>query len=100
MIGALLAKSIVRKGFATVTGGNVEALTSVFDQEAAVIYPTKGTISGLPAILDFYRHFKTVFPQVRVDVKEVAVANLFDLVGTNVLAVCFEVYTTDRKSVV
>jgi ketosteroid isomerase-like protein len=80
-------------------GGNVDALRSVFHEDATVVYPTRGTITGRTAILEFYRQFLTVFPRVRAVVHAVAVENLFDWVGTNVLALCFEVHTTNRQGV-
>ena len=99
MIGTLIAKSAVRKGLDSVMSGNVDALHSIFHQDASVIYPTRGTIEGRPAILEFYRQFLHVFPKVRAVVHVAAVENLFDWVGTNALAVCFEVHTTNRQGV-
>jgi ketosteroid isomerase-like protein len=99
MIGALIAKNAVSKGMNSVMNGDLDALRSVFHQDASVVYPTKGTIAGQPAIVEFYRQFITVFPKVQAIVHVGTIENPFDLVGTNVLALSFEVHTTNRSGI-
>lgn len=99
MIGTLIARSTVRRGFDSVMRGDAEALRSVFHEDASLIYPTRGTIKGRDAIVEFYREFLDVFPKVRAVVHVAAVEDLFDWIGTNSLATCFEVHTTNRQGV-
>lgn len=99
MIGTLIARSAVRKGFDAVMRNDLEALISVFHQDATVIYPTREKVEGLVAIKEFYRHFLETFPRVRATVKVAAVENLFDFAGTNTLTTLFEVDTTNQEGV-
>ena len=99
MIGTLIAKNAVRRGFDSVMRGDVEALRSIFHKDASLIYPTRGEITGREAILEFYRQFLDVFPRVRAVLHVAAVEKLFDWVGTNALVTCFEVHTTNRQGV-
>ena len=97
MLGALIAKSRVRSGFAAIARGDLEAFVSVFAEDGEVIYPTKGSIKGKEAIRAFFRHFMETFPTVDVIVHNVGVENIFDLIGNNVVFTHFEVRTTNRK---
>lgn len=99
MLGALIAKSAVRKGFAAVARRDLDAIVSVFAEDAVVIYPTRGSIKGKDAIREFYRHFFQTFPKTGVAVYHVGVENIFDLFGTNVIFTRFEVSTTNRNGV-
>ena len=97
MLGALIAKSKVRKGFVSISQGELDAFISIFAEDAVVIYPTKGSISGKRAILEFYQHFIRTFPRIEAVPHSICVENFFDLLGTNVLSAHFEVSTTNRK---
>lgn len=99
MIGTLIARNAVRKGFDSVMRGDVEALRSIFHEDASLVYPTRGTVVGREGILDFYRHMLHVFPRIRAVVHVAAVEDLFDWTGTNVLTTSFEVHTTNRQGV-
>ncbi len=99
MLGALIAKSKVRKAFASISRGDVDTFVSVFTDDCLVNYPTKGIIQGKEAVRGFYRHFVETFPKIEAFVRNVGVENIFDLVGTNVLFTHFEVFTTNRKGV-
>jgi ketosteroid isomerase-like protein len=99
MIGSLIAKSKVRKGFNSIARGDLESFVSVFSDDGEVVYPTKGVIRGKDGIRDFYGHFMRTFPKVDVEVPNVGVENLFDFVGTNVISTHFMVYTTNRSGV-
>jgi uncharacterized protein (TIGR02246 family) len=99
MIGALVAKSRVRSGFAAIMRGDLDEFVSIFTEDGVVNYPTKGDIRGRAAIREFYAHFLQVFPKVDAVVRDVGVQNLFDLVGTNVVFTHFSVSTTNRHGV-
>lgn len=99
MIGTLFVRSALRKGFDSVVRRDLDALRAVFAEDATMIYPGKGTFTGRPAIVEFYRHFLETFPKVEATVHAAAVENLFDFVGSNVMATCFEVHTTNRAGV-
>ena len=99
MLGALIAKRKIRSGYSAVERGDLESLVSVFSEDAIVMYPTQGTMKGKDAIRAFYRHFLETFPQVEVNLRHICVENLFDLIGTNVITVHWEIATTNRAGV-
>lgn len=96
MLGTLIVKNTVRARFAAIERGDLEAVVSVFGDDAALLYPTHGTIQGKNAIRAFYRHFLETFPKVDVTVHHIGVENLFDLVGTNVVTAQWDIATTNR----
>jgi uncharacterized protein (TIGR02246 family) len=99
MLGAIIAKSKVREGFASISRGDVEAFVSIFAEDGVVVYPTKGAIEGKKAIRSFYDHFIRTFPKIDAVVHHAAVENIFDMVGTNVICTQFEISTTNRKGI-
>ena len=82
MLGTLIAKSKIRKGFASISRGDLDTLASVFSDDAVVEYPIKGIFKGKEAIIGFYRHFVQTFPKVEPIVHHICVENIFDFVGT------------------
>ena len=99
MIGALVAKSKVRGGFAAIERRDLDGFVAIFTDDAVVNYPTKGDIKGKAAIREFFGHFMETFPKFKGVVRDVGVQNLFDMVGTNVVFTHFEIWTTNRKGV-
>jgi len=99
MIGALVAKSKVRGGFAAIERRDLDGFVAIFADDAVVNYPTKGDIKGTAAIREFFGHFMETFPKFKGVVRDVGVQNLFDMVGTNVVFTHFEIWTTNRKGV-
>ena len=99
MIGALVAKSKVRGGFAAIERRDLDGFVAIFADDAVVNYPTKGDIKGKAAIREFFGHFMETFPKFKGVVRDVGVQNLFDMVGTNVVFTHFEIWTTNRKGV-
>lgn len=99
MIGALVAKSRVRGGFAAIERRDLDGFVTIFADDAVVNYPTKGDIKGKAAIREFFGHFMETFPKFKGVVRDVGVQNLFDMVGTNVVFTHFEIWTTNRKGV-
>ena len=97
MIGAFIAKRKIRSGFAAMACGDLDALLSVFADDATLFYPIKGTMQGKAAIRAFYEHFLQVFPKVVPTVHHICVNNLLDVVGTNVIATHWDVATTNRR---
>ena len=99
MIGAFIAARKLRSGFAAVARGDLETIVSVFRDDAVLIYPTVGSIKGKAAIREFYDHFLQTFPQTKADVHNICVQNIFDFVGTNVIATHWDVFTTNRRGI-
>ncbi len=97
MLGGLIAKKQVRKGFTFFSRQDLNAFVSVFADDAVVVYPTTGPIKGKGAIREFYGHFFQTFPKVEAVAHEICLENSFDLMGTNVISTHFEISTTNRK---
>ncbi len=97
MLGGLIAKRQVRKGFAFFSRQDLDAFLSIFAEDAVLTYPIKEPMKGKEAIREFFAHFFQTFPKVEAVAHEICLENSFDLVGTNVIATHFEVSTTNRK---
>ncbi len=97
MLGALIARSKVKAGFAAMARRDVDALVSVFAEDGLLIYPIKGEMKGKAAIREFFTHFLEVFPEIDLVLVNIGVENMFDLVGTNVITTHFFITTTNRK---
>jgi len=52
---------------------------------------------GKGAVEESFRHFFEQFPSIQFDVRDICVKNIFDLTGTNVIAVHWDVRLTNRE---
>ena len=100
MIGAWIAKRRSPVGYEAMNRHDLEAFLKNWVEEATFVYPgevaASGTYSGKAAIRAWFQRFFEQFPIIRFTVKHVAVADLFDMVGNNVIATHWEVDVTNR----
>jgi hypothetical protein len=92
LIGALIAKREVPKSLEALNRRDLDAFLENWADEAVLIYPgdiegISGTHSGKEAIRAFYQRDMEQFPSLQITPKHVAVSNLFDLTGNNVLII-------------
>jgi ketosteroid isomerase-like protein len=77
---------------------------SAWRDDGVFIYPGEipesGTFQGKSAVEDWFRHFFEQFPRIQFDVQDVCVRNIFDLSGTNVVAVHWNIQLTNREGMV
>ncbi len=102
MIGALVAKRIIRDGFNQLNKGDATALLSRWSEDATLNYPgnmpvVSGVFTGKKTIEEWFTRFFEVFPKRTFTVKSVSVENIFDFIGTNTITVEWDVIVTNRQ---
>ncbi len=103
MIGALVARKVVRAGFIHLNKGDVSLLLSRWAEDVTLSYPgnmsvVSGTFKGKKTIEEWFNRFIEVFPKRDFTVKSVGVQNIFDFTGTNVVTAEWDVIVTNRES--
>jgi ketosteroid isomerase-like protein len=100
MIGAILAKRGVTRGYDDMNQRDLPAMMADWHQEAVFTYPgdipASGTFQGKSTIEAWFIRYFEQFPAVRFKVHEVCVRDIFDLVGSNVIIGHWDVQVTSR----
>ena len=103
MIGAILAKRAARSGFGALERRDVKTFLASWKEDATFIYPgdlsVSGQIAGKQAIEMWFRGFLEQFPQFHFTLKNVCVDNIFDLIGTNIVAVVWDINLTNQEGI-
>ena len=101
MIGALMARKALAGAFDALNRHDLPKFMSAWRDDGVFVYPGEipesGTFRGRSAVEGWFRHFFEQFPEIRFDVQDICVRNLFDLVGTNVVAVHWNLQLTNRE---
>ncbi len=101
MIGALIAKSKVRKGFSRLNNRDVASFISDWAEDATFIYPghvsVSGEYKGKKAIEEWFQKFMEQFPQISFTLKHICVQNIFDMTGTNHIAAEWDIKLTNKE---
>jgi ketosteroid isomerase-like protein len=101
MIGTLMARKALAGAFAALGDHDLPRFMAAWRDDGVFIYPgdirQSGTFSGRSAVEEWFRGFFAQFPRIRFDVHDICVRSLFDLVGTNVAAVHWDVHLTNRE---
>ena len=92
MIGAMLAKRNIPKAFDALNRKDIDAYLKDWAQDAALVYPgdlpgISGAHKGIDAVRAFYEREFQQFTSLRLTPKNIAVTNIFDMIGDNVVAV-------------
>ena len=100
MIGALLIKRMVPAAFEATNRHDIEAVLENYSEDIILVYPgdvsVSGTYHGKDEVRAFLLRWFEQFPSVCFTVKSVAVRNLFDMIGNNVIAIEWEVDVVNR----
>ncbi len=100
MIGALIAKRSILGGFEAMNRHDLSRFLAAWRDDASFIYPgdvpASGTFAGKAAVESWFRRFFDQFPHIRFDVRDVCVRNVFDAIGTNVVAARWDLELTNR----
>jgi ketosteroid isomerase-like protein len=101
MIGALLAKQRIPAWFDAMNQHDLDALLKDYDEDAIMVYPgdvdgVSGTFTGKSTLREWYQRYFDQFPVVHQTVKNIAVSNIFDFIGNNVIAVEWEADVKNR----
>ncbi len=101
MIGALVARKALAGAFDALNRHDLAKFMSAWRDDGVFVYPGEipesGTFQGRSAVEDWFRHFFEQFPGIRFDIRDLCVRNIFDLSGTNVVAVHWNIQLTNRE---
>lgn len=101
MIGALIARRALAGAFDALNRRDLPAFMSSWRDDGSFVYPgdipQSGTFQGRSAVEGWFRRFFEQFPVVKFDVQDVCVRNIFDIAGTNVVAVHWDVRLKNRE---
>jgi ketosteroid isomerase-like protein len=101
MIGALVAKKALADTFDALNRHDLPKFMSAWRDDGVFIYPgdipESGTFQGKSAVENWFQRFFEQFPGIRFDVQDICVRNIFDLSGTNVVAVHWNIELTNRE---
>lgn len=100
MIGALIAKRNIAAAFDALNRHDLEAFLKDWRDDAIFIYPgdiaVSGTHSGKDAIRTWFQNMIDQYPTIAFTLKHIAVNNLFDLIGNNVIIVEWDIKVTNK----
>ena len=101
MIGALVARKALAGAFDALNRHDLPKFMSAWRDDGVFVYPGEipesGTFQGKNAVEGWFRHFFEQFPGIRFDIRDLCVRNIFDLSGTNVIAVHWDLQLTNRE---
>jgi ketosteroid isomerase-like protein len=101
MIGAILAKRAAAGAYDSMNRHHLPAVMVGLRDDAVSTYPgntpASGTFEGKSAIEAWFRRWFELFPEVRFEVQDICVGNIFDVVGNNVVAAHWNIQITNRE---
>ena len=101
MIGAIVAKRALADAFEALNRHDLSRFMSAWRNDGVFIYPGEipdsGTFRGKDAVEGWFKRFFEQFPNIRFEVKDICVRNIFDLAGSNVVAVHWDLQLTNRQ---
>jgi ketosteroid isomerase-like protein len=101
MIGALIARKAIARAFDAMNRHDLQEFMSAWREDGVFVYPgdipESGTFQGKSAVEGWFRHFFEQFPRIRFDIQDLCVRNIFDLSGTNVVGVHWNIQLTNRE---
>ena len=100
MIGALIAKSKVNSSYDLLNSRDIKNFLANWHDEATWIYPgsisASGEFKGKKAIEEWFQRYLDQFTSLKIIPKSVCVKNIFDFIGTNVVAVNWDEVSTNK----
>lgn len=101
MIGTWLAQRKTPAIYQAFNRHELKAVLSNLADDVTVIFPgdvrASGVHTGREAVARWFEQFFEQFPTLRFTVRWVAVANLFDMVGNNVVVTRWDVEVVNRQ---
>jgi len=95
MIGALVAKLSAKSAYDSLNRRDISSFISSWAEDAIFIFPGEVPISGKHQgkqnIEIIFQTFLAQFPRFNFSIKNILVKNIFDLIGTNVIAVEWDI---------
>ena len=100
MIGALIAKSKVTSSYDLLNSRDIKGFLANWHDEATWAYPgsisVSGEFKGKKEIEGWFQKYLDQFSSVKIIPRSVCVKNIFDFVGTNVVAVNWDEALKDK----
>jgi len=100
MIGVFIAKKTIANSYEALNQHNLSKFMSAWRDDGAWIYPGEtpqsGTFKGKDAVESWFREFLDQFPRIQFDIQNICFQNIFDVTGTNVAAVHWQLQHTNR----
>jgi ketosteroid isomerase-like protein len=100
MLGAVLAKREITKGFVAMGRHDVDAIVAMYEDDAVLEFPTRtvmgGRFQGRDAIRAWFERWFDRMPQIRFTLRHVSVEDILALGATNALLVEWDLDETDR----
>ena len=101
MIGALMAKKALAGAFNALDRHELAEFMSAWRDDGVFVYPgdipASGRFEGKNAVEGGFRRFLEQFPTIHFEIRDICIRNLFDLVGTNVVAVHWDIRLVNRE---
>jgi uncharacterized protein (TIGR02246 family) len=101
MIGALVARKALAGAFDALNRHDLQKFMAAWRDDGVFVYPgnipESGIFEGRKAVEGWFRRFFEQFPTIQFDVRDICVRNLSDLVGTNVVAVHWNIRIVNRE---
>jgi ketosteroid isomerase-like protein len=100
MIGTLIARSKIRSGFNSLNQHRMNEFVKDWADDATFIYPgnvsVSGEFKGKKAIEEWFQKFMEQCPHISFTIKHICFQNIFDMTGTNHVAVEWDVELTNK----
>lgn len=100
MIGALVAKKALAKAFDALNRHDLPAFMAAWREDGTFVYPGEipesGAFQGKSAVEGWFRRFFEQFPSIEFHVQAICVKNIMDVLGTNVVAVHWDLDLKNR----
>ena len=100
MIGAIIAKMKVKSAFEALNQRDFPTFAATWRDDCVFIYPgdvkMSGRHEGKAAIEKWFKQFLDQFPKIHFTLRNICVDNILDFVGTNTVAVHWDVDLTNR----
>ena len=101
MLGALLAKRGVTAGYDAMNRHDLQAIMADWHDDAVFVYPgdipASGTYKGKSVVEAWFGRYFEQFSEVKFEVLDVCVRDIFDLVGNNVIIGHWNAQLTNRE---
>ncbi len=101
MLGAVLAKREVRKGFDAINRRDLDALLNMFADDGAFEFPTDtvlgGRHQGSEAIRAWFEYWFDRLPEIHFTVRHVSVDNIFAMGATNTVHAEWDLEVTNTE---
>jgi len=100
MIGAIIAKKAIAGAFEALNRHDLAKFMSAWRDDGVFIYPGEipesGTFTGRSSVEGWFRRFLEQFPEIRFEIQDICVKNIFAFGGTNVVAVKWNIHLLNR----